>query len=82
MNRKLRKIRDAIFEHPTRSDVPWTDIETLFKHYGANITEGRGSRVRVQLKDLVGLFHRPHPERVTTKASLRSVRRFLERAEV
>lgn len=82
MNKKLRKTRDAIFEHPTRSDVPWADIEKLFQHYGASITEGRGSRVRVNLKREVAIFHRPHPERVTTKASLKSVKRFLEAADV
>lgn len=82
MNKKLKKTRDAIFEHPTRSDVPWVDVEKLFQYYGASITEGRGSRVRVNLKGEVAVFHRPHPERVTTKASLKSVKRFLEAADV
>lgn len=82
MNKKLKRTRDAIHEHPTRSDVPWADIEKLFRYYGAILTEGRGSRVRVQLKDVAATFHRPHPERVTTKKNLESVKRFLKTAQV
>jgi hypothetical protein len=77
MNKKQRLTLQKIFEKPERSDILWQDIEALFSALGAEVTEGRGSRVRVALNDVRAVFHRPHPERVTNKASVRSVRRFL-----
>jgi hypothetical protein len=77
MNKKQRQTLERIFEKPERSDILWNDIENLFKALGADITEGRGSRVRVALKDLRAVFHRPHPQRVTNRSTVCSVRRFL-----
>ena len=77
MNKKQRLTLQKIFEKPERSDILWQDIEALFSALGADGTEGKGSRVRVALNDVRAVFHRPHPERVTNKASMRSVRRFL-----
>ena len=78
MNRKQRQTLSKIFEKPERPDISWNDIEGLFKALGAEISEGRGSRVRVALNDVKAVFHRPHPQRVTNKATIRSVRRFLQ----
>ena len=47
---------------------------------GAEISEGRGSRVRVCLNGVRAVFHRPHPQKETDKGSVKSVRRFLEAA--
>ncbi|MFO8239917.1 MAG: type II toxin-antitoxin system HicA family toxin [Dissulfuribacterales bacterium] len=77
MNKKQRQTLARIFEKPERSDISWNDIEGLFKALGAEISEGRGSRVRVALKDVKAVFHRPHPDRVANKSTVRSVRRFL-----
>jgi hypothetical protein len=77
MNKKQRQTLQKVFEKPERSDIPWFDIEGLFIALGAEVTEGRGSRVRVVLNDIRAVFHRPHPKRVTNKASVKSVRRFL-----
>lgn len=77
MNKKQRQTLQRIFEKPTRSDILWNDIEKLFVALGAEISEGRGSRVRVAFSDVRAIFHRPHPQRVTNKASVRSVQRFL-----
>jgi len=77
MNKKQRQMLARIFEKPERSDISWNDIEGLFKALGAEISEGRGSRVRVALKDVKAVFHRPHPDRVANKSTVRSVRRFL-----
>ncbi|WP_188881587.1 type II toxin-antitoxin system HicA family toxin [Alicyclobacillus cellulosilyticus] len=67
----------AIFEDPVRSDVRWSDVESLLLACGAEVTEGRGSRVRVVLNGVRAVFHRPHPTDVTDKGALKSVRRFL-----
>lgn len=82
LSKKQRKILDQIFEQPVRSDVVWTDIESLLEALGAEISEGRGSRVRVALKGVRALFHRPHPRRETDKGAVVSVRRFLSEAGV
>ena len=44
---------------------------------GADVSEGKGSRVRVALNGVRAVFHRPHPQKVTDKGALKSVRRFL-----
>ena len=77
MNKKQRQTPQKIFEKPERSDISWNDIEGLFIALDAEVTEGKGSRVRVALNDVRAVFHRPHPERVTNKGSVKSVRRFL-----
>jgi hypothetical protein len=82
MNRKQRQTLNRILEKPERSDIPWSNIESLFIFLGAEVSEGRGSRVRVALKDVKAVFHRPHPDRVTEKGAVRSVRRFLKEAGV
>ncbi len=46
------------------------DIESLFIALGAEVTEGKGSRVRVALNDVRAVFHRPQPQRVTNKGLL------------
>ncbi len=60
----------------------WTDIETLFEGFGAEITEGNGSRVRVALNGVKAVFHRPHPKKITDKGALISVRKFLINAGI
>jgi hypothetical protein len=81
MNRKNQKTLDRIIEKPERSDIPWTDIERLVIALGGEISEGRGSRVRIYLNGVRAVFHRPHPKRVTDKGAVSSMRRFLKEAE-
>ena len=73
---------DAVFAEPTRGNISWRDIEGLFEHLGADLSEGRGSRVRVHLNGVRAVFHRPHPEKEAAKGAVKSVRRFLVNAGV
>lgn len=73
---------EAIFVSPVRSNIRWSEIESLFHALGADVEEGRGSRVRLQLNGVVAVFHRPHPQPTTDRGAVRSVRRFLETAGV
>ncbi len=82
MNKKHKKTLDKIIEKPERSDIPWKDIESLITALGGEISEGRGSRVRIFMNDIRAVFHRPHPKRVTGKGAVKSMRRFLKEAEV
>jgi len=79
---KHRKTLEAIFEKPERANLAWRDVEALFIALGAEISEGSGSRVRVALKGVRAVFHRPHPRKETTKGAVKSARRFLEAAGV
>ena len=69
---------EAVYERPERSDIAWRDIESLFVALGGELSEGAGSRVRVALGGVRAVFHRPHPERVTDKGAVKTVRRFLQ----
>lgn len=82
MNKKHRQTLRAIFETPVRSSILWDDIEKLLLALGAEISEGRGSRVRIGLKDMRAVFHRPHPRKETDKGAVVSMRRFLTEAEI
>ncbi len=77
MNKKQRETLKKIFKKPERSDIEWKKIESVFKALGAEISEGRGSRVRVYLNGVRAVFHRPHPEKETDKGAIKSVRKFL-----
>ena len=80
LNKKQSKTLQAIFDNPVRSDVDWSNVERLFVALGAEVSEGRGSRVRVALAGVRAMFHRPHPQKETDKGALKSVRRFLVEA--
>ena len=55
---------------------------SLLAALGAEISEGKGSRVRIALGDIRAVFHRPHPRKETDKGALRSMKRFLSEAGV
>jgi len=78
VKRKHTKILAALFTHLTPANIQWRDIESLFRGLGAEIEERQGSRVAVVLFDEVQVFHRPHPEPITDKGSVVSVRKWLE----
>jgi hypothetical protein len=82
LSAKHRKTLEAIFERPERSGIVWRDIESLFIALGGEVSEGAGSRVRVALGGVRAVFHRPHPERITDKGAVKSIRRFLQMAGV
>jgi len=79
---KHLKTLEAIFEKPERANIAWRDIEALLVALGAEVSEGSGSRIRVALKQVRAVFHRPHPRKEASKAMVKSVRRFLEEAGV
>lgn len=82
MNKKHQKTLDKIIEKPKRSDIPWKDIESLIIALGGEISEGKGSRVRIFMNGIRAVCHRPHQKRVTDKGAVKSMRRFLKEAEV
>jgi hypothetical protein len=82
LSSRHRKTLLKVFEKPERGDVAFLDIEHLFEALGAELSEGRGSRLRVYLNGVRAVFHRPHPHKETDKGALKAVRKFLEAAGV
>jgi hypothetical protein len=82
MNSKQQKTFELLFKNPIPSGILWPDIESLLVALDAEISEGAGSRLRVKLKGVRAVFHRPHPQKTTDKGAVGSVRRFLENAGV
>ena len=82
MNSKQKRTLAAIFDEPTRTNIVWSDIESLFIAIGAEVSEGSGSRVRIALNGGRAYFHRPHPSPETDRGALRSVRTFLRNVGV
>ncbi len=77
MSAKHTRTLVDIFDDPVRANIAWRDIEKMLLHHGAEIFEGRGSRVRVVLNGVRAVFHRPHPKKETDRGAVVSVRRFL-----
>lgn len=82
MAKKHRNTLQAVFADPVRSNIAWRDIEAMLTAFGAELTEGEGSRVRIALNGIRAVFHRPHPRKESDKSAVRSVRRFLTEAGV
>ena len=77
---KHRRTLDAVFAK--QANILWSDIESLFRHLQADISEGRGSRVRVALNGARAVFHRPHPRKEADRGAVAAVRRFLAEAGI
>lgn len=82
LSSKHLKTLHAIFEDPVRSDVECAGIESLLVALAAELSKGRGSRVRVYLNGVRAVFHRPHPQKETDNGALKSLRRFLTEAGI
>jgi hypothetical protein len=57
MKKKHRKTLEAIFKRPTLAGISWKDLEAMLIALGASISEGRGSRVRIELNGEDAVFH-------------------------
>jgi len=72
------RVPELVYERPVSGNVPWADIEALFKELGGKVSEREGSRVGVVLFGAVRAFQRPHPKPDTDKGVVASVRKWLE----
>lgn len=77
-----RKILKSVFDKHVPANLKWQDIEALFLALGAQIIEGRGSRVRFELNGVIATFHRPHPKKEAKPYQVRDARKFLQQAGV
>jgi hypothetical protein len=77
---KHQRVLAAIFEK--RANIAWSDIEAMLLHYGAEISEGSGSRVRIALNGVRAVFHRPHPQKETDRGAVAAMQRLLAEAGI
>jgi hypothetical protein len=82
VNKRHQKTLDSIFTNPVPKTLEWKSIEALFIALEATVIEGRGSRVRFELNDIVATFHRPHPQKEAKPYQVRDARQFLEQAGI
>ena len=82
VNKRHENTLNDIFRTPVPTALEWSRIEALFTALGASLIEGRGSRVRFELNDVVATFHRPHPQKEARPYQVRDARRFLQQAGV
>jgi hypothetical protein len=75
-----QRVLQAIFEK--RANIAWSDIESLLLFHGAEISEGRGERVRIALNGIRAVFHRPHPQKETDRGAVASMQRFVTEAGI
>ncbi len=82
VNNKHRRTLAAVFRKPVSASIEWAAVESLLLAAGANLIEGRGSRVRFEKEGKVATFHRPHPTREAKRYQVTDARDFLERIGV
>ena len=82
MKSKHKKVLQSLFETPVNASIVWKDIESLLLSLGADLSEGRGSRVRIALNGARAVFHRPHPKKETDKGAVISMRKLLKAAGI
>lgn len=82
MNSKHTRTLHAVFSIPVSGTIAWNDVEALLIAAGAEVIEGRGSRVRFAKDQIVATFHRPHPEKEAKRYQIRDARAFLEQIGV
>jgi hypothetical protein len=82
MNAKHRKTLEKLFAQPPSATIRWRDIESMLLALGAEMTEGRGSRLRFTLNERTIFVHRPHPAPDTKPYVVRNIREFLKDAGI
>jgi len=82
VNSKQQKTLKGIFKHPIPKNLEWAKIESLLIAAGAELVEGRGSRVRFVCGDVIATFHRPHPHKEAKPYQVRDAKFFLEQIGV
>ena len=82
MVKKHQNTLEQIFHHPAQANIIWRDVESMLEAFGAEISQGNGSRVRIALNGVRAVFHRPHPRKEADKGAIISMRRFLKEANI
>jgi hypothetical protein len=79
---KYEKTLEAMRQHPKPSNLRWAEIESLFRHYGAEIKERKGSAISITLNGQTAYFHRPHPGDKADKGAVETALALLRKAGI
>lgn len=82
MSRHHAQLIRSIFHDPPSGNVHWRDIESLFRHVGAELDPLSGARIRVKLGHMEGILHRPHHGHTLGANAVLHVRELLARGGV
>ena len=82
MSTKHRRTLARIYHRPPSADIRWQDLISALKHCGVEVSERKGSRVCLKKYEERMVVHRPHPESVTGRATVRDIAAFLKSAGV
>ena len=82
MNKKQRKIYDAIFREPMTNNILWDDVITLIKARGGTATEEDNRGVRFDVNKLSLNIHSPHPQKQLKRYQIKAIREFLFKARI
>lgn len=80
LNNRQRATLQAIFSRPTRANIRWGDVQSLLLALGVELSEGRGSRIRLHSEGVAMVLHKPHPRPEMVKGAVEDLRDFLSRA--
>ena len=82
MNKKQASTLNRIFAKKIPSSLAWADIENLLVGCGCTLIQGKGSRVKFVKDDVIGSFHRPHPQKEAKRYQVKDAKEFLEKIGV
>jgi hypothetical protein len=79
LNSHQRKTLYRVLASPAAAGIRFADIESLLGALGFEVTEGKGSRVRFDLKGEQWHTHRPHPGGETKRYQVRDLQELFQR---
>lgn len=82
MSNYHRRTLEAIFRDPVSATIVWDDVESMLIHLGAQVREGSGSRIAIELNGQAGHVHRPHPQKEASRGTIRAIRDLLIQAGI
>ena len=80
MSHKHARLLKEIFHEPVSGNIHWRDIESLFRHLGAETITSHGAGLHLKLNGVEGMVHRPKHGRTCSKQDIRHLRQFLAAA--
>ena len=80
MSHRHTALLRAIFQDPVGANIHWREIESLLHHFGVEVEQLSGNRVRVRLNHAEAFLHRPHHSNTLDRNGVRALRGYLASA--
>ena len=77
MSQKHKRVLSGILQEPVSGNIHWRDIESLFRHLGAETLTSHGASLHLRLNGVEGVVHRPKHGGTCSKQDIRHLRQFL-----